>query len=70
MLDALKDIGVDSSKYSLHSLRSGGVSAAGANKVHDRPLRDHGRWAINKSKDGYLSDYLQHKLFVSRNLNL
>ena len=33
LLDALKDIGVDSSKYSLHSLKSGGVSAAAANKV-------------------------------------
>ena len=70
LLDALKVIGVDSSKYSLHSLRSGGVSAAAANKVPDRLLRAHGRWATNKSKDGYISDSLQHKLLVSRNLNL
>ena len=70
MLDALKDIGVDSSKYSLHSLESGGVSAAATNKVPGRHLRAHGRWATNKSKDGYISDSLQHKLLVSGNLNL
>ena len=69
-MDALEVLGYDKSKYSLHSLRSGGVSAAASNKVSDRLLRAHGRWATDKSKDGYIEDSLSNRLLVSRNLNL
>ena len=70
LLDALEVLGYDKSKYSLHSLRSGGVSAAASNNVSDRLLRAHGRWATDKSKDGYIEDSLSNRLLVSRNLNL
>ena len=70
LLDALSDIGLDKTKYCLHSLRSGGVSAAANNQVSDRLLRVHGRWATNSSKDGYIEENLQNRLSVSRNLNL
>ena len=52
------------------SLRRGGVSAAAKNNVSDRLLRAHGRWASDRSKDGYIQDELYNKLLVSRNLDL
>ena len=70
LLDTLNVLGYDKSLFSLHSLRSGGVSMAAQNNVSDRLLRAHGRWVTNKSKDGYIQDDLYHKLLVSRNLDL
>jgi hypothetical protein len=69
-LGALTAVGLDKSKYFLHNLRSGGVTAAVNNKVPDRLLRVHGRWASDKSKDGYREDSLYNRLFVSRNLSI
>lgn len=70
LLSALRTVGYDESLYDLHSLRSGGVSAAAKNNVSDRLLRAHGRWASDRSKDGYIQDELYNKLLVSRNLDL
>ncbi|XP_076075708.1 integrase/recombinase xerD homolog, partial [Mytilus galloprovincialis] len=67
---ALKDIGLDSSLYALHSLRSGGVSAAANNKVPDRLPKVHWRWATDRAKDGYIKDSIEQKLLVSLNLGL
>ena len=67
---ALTAVGLDKSKDCLHSLRSGGVTAAANNKVPDRLLQVHGRWASDKSKDGYIEDSLYNRLFVSRNLSI
>jgi len=67
---ALTAAGLDKSKDCLHNLRSGGVTAAANNKVPDRLLRVHGRWASDKSKDGYIEDSLYNRLFVSRNLSI
>ena len=58
LLSALEDIGLDSSKYALHSLRSGGASAAASNNVPDRLLKVHGRWSSDRAKDGYIKDSL------------
>ena len=70
LLGALTAVGLDKSKYFLHNLRSGGVTAAVNNKVSDRLLRVHGRWASDISKDGYIEDSLYNRLFVSRNLSI
>ena len=70
LLSALEDIGLDSSKYALHSLRSGGASAAASNNVPDRLLKVHGRWSSDRAKDGYIKDSLQQKILVSLNLGL
>ena len=43
VLDALEGIGLDRSKFGLHSLRSGGVSAAVNAGVPDRFFKRHGR---------------------------
>lgn len=51
-------------QFSLHSLRSGGATAASNNNVPDRLLKVHGRWASDKAKDGYIDDSIQKKLLV------
>lgn len=54
LLSSLKEIGLDSSKFALHSLRSGGVTAAANKNVSDRLLKIHGRWVTDNAKDGYI----------------
>lgn len=70
LLSSLKEIGLDSSKFALHSLRSGGVTAASNKNVSDRLLKIHGRWVTDKAKDGYIKDSLEQKLLVSINPGL
>ena len=48
--EAFKDI-TDVSKISLHSLRSGGASAAANAGIPDRLFKRHGRWASENAKD-------------------
>ena len=60
----------DVSKYCLHSLRSGGASAAANNGVKDRMFKRHGRWVSESAKDGYIKDSLKESLAVSRSLGL
>lgn len=70
LLSALSNVGLDGSQFSLHSVRSGGATAASNNNVPDRLLKVHGRWASDKAKDGYIDDSIQKKLLVSMNLGL
>lgn len=58
------------SEFSLHSLRSGGASAAANNGVRDRLFKRHGRWKSEKIKDGYVKDNIHSLLSVSLNLGL
>ena len=58
------------SDFSLHSLRSGGASAAANNGVRDRLFKRHGRWKSEKIKDGYVKDNIHSLLSVSLNLGL
>jgi hypothetical protein len=48
--------GLDSSKFCLHSLRSGGTTAAAANNISDTLIKEHGRWKTDFSKDGYIQE--------------
>jgi site-specific recombinase XerD len=61
-----KQIGLDSSRYSTHSMRSGGASAAANSNVSERALQKHGRWACASSKDGYVKDKIETRLSVSK----
>lgn len=54
----------------LHSLRSGGVTAAANAGINDRCLKRHGRWRADSSKDGYVADSLDRRLEVSKHLGL
>lgn len=54
----------------LHSLRSGGATAAANAGVNDRCWKRHGRWKGENSKDGYVADSLERRLDVSKSLAL
>ena len=58
------------SSYCLHSLRSGGASAAANNDVSDRLIGKHGRWSSNGSRDRYIKDSKAKRLKVSSSLGL
>jgi len=70
ILKNLKNIGLDSKKFGVHSLRSGGASAAANLGVEDRLFKKHGRWKSEKVKDNYVRESVKTKLKVSQNLGL
>lgn len=68
--EALASIGLNISDYGLHSLRSGGATAACNAGVSDRLFKIHGRWKSENAKDGYVKQNLTTRLSVSKNLGL
>ena len=54
----------------MHSLCSGGATAAPNAGVPDRHFKHHGRWRSETAKDGYVKDSLSSRLQVSRNIGL
>ena len=70
VLEMLAKIGLDRSRYGLHSLRSGGASAAANAGIPDRWFKRHGRWRSENAKDGYVKDSLVDRLSVTRNIGL
>ena len=66
----LKNIGVDPSKFGLHSLRSGGASPAANNGINDRIFQRHGRWKSAEAKNIYVDDSIEQRLTVSKRLGL
>ena len=69
-MSLMKELKLNTKAYGLHSLRSGGVSAAANLGVTDRLLLKHGRWKSARVKDNYISEDIDNLLFVSRNLGL
>ena len=69
-LAKLRELGFDASKYGLHSLRSGGASAAANAGVPDRLFKRHGRWWSESAKDGYVKDSHGALMSVSQRLQL
>ena len=70
VLEMLTAIGLDKKHFGLHSLRSGGASAAANSGIADRFFKRHGRWRSENAKDGYVKDSLDERLKVSRGLGL
>ena len=70
--DCLKGLGYDEKKYGLHSLRSGGATAALTNNpnLSERLLKLHGRWKSDIAKDTYILEQTQNRLSVTCNLGL
>ena len=66
----LKIITSDSSTFGLHSLRSGGASAAANLGVSDRLIGKHGRWSGSTSRDVYIKDSKESRLDVGKNLGI
>ena len=56
------------SNLSLHSLMSGGATAAAAAGVLKRHIQHHGRWKSAVSIDGYISTTQQQQLRVTSDL--
>ena len=69
-LAKLSQLGFDAKRFGLHSLRSGGASAAANAGVPDRLFKRHGRWRSESAKDGYVKDSISSLLSVSQSLNL
>ena len=57
-------------KFGLHSLRSGGATAAANAKVPDWIFKRHGRWRSENAKDRYIKDNLESRLEVTRKIGL
>ena len=66
----LSSIGYDAKKFSMHSVRAGGATAAANAGVPDRLFKRHGRWRSESAKDGYIKDSVQARLSVSKGLNM
>jgi hypothetical protein len=70
LLSALETLGLNKKYFGLHSLRSGGATAAAAAKVEDRLFKKHGRWKTDKAKDGYIKENISERLSVTQNIGL
>ena len=70
VLAAFESIGLDKSNFGLHSLRSGGATAANAAGISGRLFKKHGRWKSEKAKDGYVRENIVEKLSVTQNLGI
>ena len=62
VITALKDIGLNTNDYGLHSLRAGGAAAAANLGINDRSFKKHGKWNSEKVKDVYVHEYLDSLL--------
>lgn len=69
-LEAFKPHVSDISQFCLHSLRSGGATAAANRGIPDRMIKRHGRWLSESAKDGYVKDSVDERLKVSLSLGL
>ena len=69
-LRKLTELGFDAKQFGLHSLRSGGATAAAQAGIPDRLFKRHGRWRSESAKDGYVKDSLSALMSVSESLNL
>lgn len=68
---SLSEIGVDGKAYTLHSLRTGGLSeAANSGSVSNSDLQRHVRWKSSTMVDYYHQHSLDKRLSVSRSLKL
>ena len=71
ILEAFGSIGLSSSNFGTHSLQKGGATAAACSyQVNDRLIKKHGRWVSDRSKDQYITERIQEKFSVTKNLGL
>ena len=65
-----RQVGLDTKNFGLHSLRSGGATAAANNGISDRLFKRHGRWRSEKVKDSYVKDNIDALISVTLGLGL
>ena len=68
--DYISEITTTPENFGLHSLRSGGASAAANNVISDRLISKKGRWSSEKARNGYIKDSVVKRLTVSNTLEL
>ena len=61
VLAMLTAIGLDKKQFGLHSLRSGGASAAANSRIADRFFKRNGRWRSENTKDVYVKESLDER---------
>lgn len=70
-MELLKPITKEETKsFGLHSLRSGGATAAANNNISDRLIGKHGRWASSSNRDKYIKDSNTSRYSISKALGL
>ena len=60
--------GLDPTKIGIHSLHSGGASAAAALGVPDRHFQRHGGWRHEKARNNYVKESLDFLLLVTNSI--
>ena len=68
--EKLKAIGLDPSKFSNHSFRSGGATSAANQSVPERHFKVHGRWKSDSANDGYVRDKVDSRLYVPLHIGI
>ncbi|KAL9960191.1 hypothetical protein ACROYT_G033610 [Oculina patagonica] len=68
--EKLLAIGLDPSKFTNHSFRSGGATSAANLNVPDRLFKVHGRWKSDSAKDGYVRDKVDSRLYVPLHIGI
>ena len=68
--EKLEAIGLDPSKFSNHSFRSGGATSAANMNVSDRLFKVHGRCKSDPAKDGYVRDKVDSRLYVPLHIGI
>ena len=68
--EKLEAIGLDPSKFSNRSFRSGGAASAVNLNVPDWLFKVHGRWKSASAKDGYVHDKLDSHLYVPLHIGI
>ena len=70
VLEAIKPFVPDISSYGLHSMRSGGATAAFNAHVSPFLISRHGRWKTEKARNSYLQPDASSTLLPSKNLGI
>ena len=69
-LAKLTQLGFDSTKYGLHSLRSGEATAAANEGVPNRLFKRHGHWKSESAKNSYVKDSREALMSITKSLKL
>ena len=69
-MGAIRTIGLDRAMFGMHSFRRGGATEAARRGISDRLFKKHGRWKSDNAKDGYVSEDLETRLSVTKNLGV
>ena len=70
LLNKILQLGYDLKLFGLHSLQTGGATAAANSDVPSRLFKPHGRWKFESAKDGYTEDSIEKRLEVSTQLGI